>query len=149
MSGIRAIYLGVQVKTKLLNFIKMCRKSNSNVLTVILRHMYFRLNKKNIFTTSRVMIKGLHNISIAKRLSIGMGEIGFSHKFDYTYLNIQGNLFLTGGCRIGRGCRIDIGKNAIAELGNCSINVQTKLIITNGLKIGDNSRISWGGSNYG
>lgn len=73
-----------------------------------------------------------------------MGKIGFSHKNDITLLNIQGKLKIKGNYSIGRGCRIDIAKNAEITIGSGGyINVNSKFIIMNGLSIGDNTIISW------
>ena len=92
----------------------------------------------------RATIKGIRNLDTINRIEIGIGYIGFIHKADYTYLNIQGKLQIKGIYSIGRGCRFDIGKNAIVTIGNGGyINAYTKLIIMHQLSIGDNCSISW------
>jgi acetyltransferase-like isoleucine patch superfamily enzyme len=66
------------------------------------------------------------------------------HKSDKTYLNIQGKLIINGISSIGRGCRLDIAKNATVTKGDGGyMNANTLLIISHRLNIGDNCAISW------
>lgn len=126
-------------------FLIRCKKSNSNAIFVALRYLYYKIRRKNILATNRVLIKGLENIEIRKLLHIGMESIGFIYKYERTYFNVRGKLIFKGSCSIGRGCRLDIGENAVAKFGNSSsINVQTTFIIMHGIDIGDNTTISWG-----
>lgn len=87
-----------------------------------------------------VKIKGIQNIDTKDNVQIGMEYVGFSHKNDKTYLNIRGKLRYS----IGRGCRFDIGDNAIVTIGEGGyINCNTNLIIMHLLSIGNNCAISW------
>lgn len=92
----------------------------------------------------KVKIKGIHNIIIKSKLQIGLGDIGFSHKSDLTFFNIEGKIIFNGDYFIGRGCRINIGKNGVVEIGwGGYINCNTSIIIMNFLKIGNNCIIAW------
>lgn len=120
------------------------RKSDSGVLSLFIKYLYYKLRGKDIWACRRTMIRGLKNIETNNRLYIGTDYVGFIHKKDWTYLNIQGKFKLNGRFGIGRGCRLDIGKNAIMEVGdNSYVNPLTKFVIMNKLHIGTNSGISW------
>lgn len=107
--------------------------------------IYFRfLFKKTIFLHHYARIKGVENINSFHRLFIGTTYVGFMHGKDTTYLNLKGKLNIEGEYYIGRGCRIDISKNAIISIGRGGyINSNCKLIISNKLIIGNNCIISW------
>ncbi|WDF47289.1 acyltransferase [Chryseobacterium sp. KACC 21268] len=89
-------------------------------------------------------IKGIENIKTKGQLKLGVNYIGFCSPKDHTYLNIKGKLIFNSKYLIGRGCRFDIGENAVVSIGNGGyINAFTKLIIMHKLTIGDNCSISW------
>lgn len=122
----------------------MCKSTGSNFLIVLFKCLIYRINGKNIITDQRTRIKGLSNISTNGQLKVGLDYVGFTNNRDVTYLNIGGKLEVLGPFSIGRGCRFDIGNNAIVKLGRGSyINPFTKVIIMNGLEIGDSCAISW------
>lgn len=124
---------------------KECRKSDTNFFSVVIREIYYRitLNKK-IWLHQNVTIKGIDRIETPGRLTVGIHHVGFIHKTDKTYLNINGKLKLQGDYSIGRGCRFDVGDSAVVSIGKGGyINANTKLIIMNELVIGDNCVISW------
>jgi acetyltransferase-like isoleucine patch superfamily enzyme len=99
---------------------------------------------KQILPHRATIIKGMKNIDTNGWLKIGMGYVGFTHKRDTTFLNVQGKFIIQGSVSIEKGCRLDIGKNATLEIGGGSfINPFTKIIIQHGLKIGKNCSISW------
>lgn len=99
---------------------------------------------KNIISHQNVYIKGLKNISIKGLLRIGVDYVGFIHNKDITYLNVKGKLEFLGNFSISRGCRFDIGSDAIVKLGaGTYINPFTTLIIMHSLEIGENCAISW------
>lgn len=77
-------------------------------------------------------------------MNIGVNYVGFISPKDRTYLNINGELIIDGNYTIGRGCRFDIGENAVVEIGTGGyINANIKIIIMNGLSRGVNCSISW------
>lgn len=129
----------------LLALYKKCKTSNSNFPLVLMRYLINRvIYKKNILSHHKVTIKGIRNIQCDKKISIGIGYVGFMHKTDKTYLNISGNLNFKGNYSIGRGCRFDISRDANVTIGNGGyINCNSTVIITNKLTIGDNCAISW------
>lgn len=129
----------------LLRLYKNCRRSDTIFFVVLIKSIFYKIfYKKLLFAHQRVKIKGINNIETKEMLEIGIKYIGFMHKSDKTYLNIQGNFKLQGCCSIGRGCRIDIGRNATVTIGADSyINCNTKLIIMHNLIIGSNCAISW------
>jgi acetyltransferase-like isoleucine patch superfamily enzyme len=61
-----------------------------------------------------------------------------------TVINVNGTLNINGDYSIGKGCRIDIGKYGIIEIGNGGyLNANSNFIIMHKLTIGDNCAISW------
>jgi acetyltransferase-like isoleucine patch superfamily enzyme len=124
--------------------IRMCRESDSSLPKVVLSHLYYKLRGKSIVANNRVTIKGLKNIRTGGLVHIGMAHIGFMHKYDRTYLNIAGDLEFRSKCSIGKGCRFDIGKGAVARFGEGITGPNINFIIMHGLQVGDGFLISWG-----
>jgi len=131
--------------SQILKFIRKCRESDSAILPVLFRAVYYRLRGKNLIVNNRVIIKGLENISTSGGLvSIGMQYLGFTHKYDRTYLNIRGKLEFTSKCSIAKNCRVDIAKGAVASFGEGVTGADVSFIIVNGLEVGDGFLIAWG-----
>ncbi|HWK03614.1 MAG TPA: acyltransferase [Puia sp.] len=130
---------------KIRNIYHKYRKSGSVFIIVMARFIIYKLiYKKEILAHQRVSIRGVKNIDTKSKLEIGVNYVGFMHKSDKTYLNIDGKLALKGNCSIGRGCRFDIGRDAVVTIGgNAFINVNTNFIISHNLTIGDDCVISW------
>jgi acetyltransferase-like isoleucine patch superfamily enzyme len=124
--------------------IQKCRESDSSLLRVLISHARYRISGKNIFANDRVIIKGLKNISTGGLVHIGMQYLGFTHKYDRTYLNIRGRLEFTSKCSIGKGCRFDIGEGAVARFGKGIMSAHINYIIMHRLEVGDDFLISWG-----
>ena len=77
-------------------------------------------------------------------MSVGIDYFGFLHKRDNTVLNINGKLIFKGSHAVGRGCRFDIGKNAVVTIGQGGyLSPNSKFIIMHELVIGDNCAVSW------
>lgn len=112
---------------------------------VLLDFIYYKLfYKKKLLLHQNATIKGVKNIDSNHILEIGTRYVGFMHKDDHTYLNLEGKLIVDGKYSIGRGCRINIGKNGTVKIGKGGfINCNTNIIIMNSLTIGDNCVISW------
>jgi len=123
---------------------KNCKQSSSNFLVVFSKYLYYKANGKNIAAAPNTFIKGLGNISTDGLLKIGIDYVGFTHRKDVTYLNINGRLDIKGNSSIGRGCRLDIGNKAVVQLGNGTfVNPYSKFIIQHKLEIGEDCAISW------
>ena len=124
---------------------KYTRNIEGYRLITIIRYLFTTcFYKKDIISHHRTIIRGIRNINTNGILRIGLNKIGFCSPKDYTLLNIQGKINFEGNYNIERGCRFDIGKNAIVNIGsNGYINAFTKLIIMHGLDIGNNCAISW------
>jgi acetyltransferase-like isoleucine patch superfamily enzyme len=134
-----------QTMRQIKNLYKICKKSDTNFIVALLRlgFNYIIYNKK-LLLHQEVKIKGIKNINANRLIQIGTDYVGFIHKTDKTFLNIHGKLVIKGTCSIGRGCRFDIGKNAIVSIGEGGyINCNTTVIIMHELTIGDNCVISW------
>ncbi len=130
---------------KLFELFKKLKASESNLIIVLLRFITIRLYRKQTFLLHQnVCISGLKNIHAKGIIKIGIDYVGFIHKSDKTYLNVKGKLIIKNNYSIGRGCRFDIGENAIVSIGTGGyINSNTNLIIMHSLQIGDNCAISW------
>jgi len=124
--------------------IKKCKESDSSLILVIIRWIYYKIMGKNILANDKAIIKGLRNIQTHGLLEIGMGYVGFVHKNDTTYLNVHGDLIFQDKYIIGKGCRFDIGNGAVAKFGKGYVNAMTNFIIMHGITIGDGCAISWG-----
>lgn len=121
-----------------------CKNLGISFLRVYFRYLVYVRRNKYILSHPKAIIKGLSNIETKGLLMIGMNFNGFSHNKDITYINCLGKMYAEGNFSIGRGCRIDIGSNAVVKFGeNSDINSLTNLIIYNGLSIGNNCTISW------
>lgn len=131
--------------SKTVSLYKKCKKAESNFIISFLLYFVYKIRySKNFILHHKVKVKGITNIQTKERLEIGMSYIGFMHKSDVTYLNIQGKLIVNGPYSIGRGCRFDIAENAVIRVGKGGyINANSTFIIMHGLTIGDNCVISW------
>lgn len=121
-----------------------CRKVHDSPLLVLIRYFFFRLRSKNILSSNKTTIYGLKNISTSGLLRIGLGYVGFMSSHDRTFLNIQGKAHFKDNYLIGKGCRFDIGENAIAEFGRGYVNPNSVFVIMHGIHVGDGCAISWG-----
>lgn len=124
--------------------LRKCRESETSLLFVLLRHARFRLSGRNIVAGNRVVIKGIRNIITGGPLQIGMGFVGFMHRYDRTYLNVRGRLEFLGKYSIGKGCRFDIGSRAAATFDAGQITAASTFIIMHGLLVGKECTIAWG-----
>jgi NDP-sugar pyrophosphorylase family protein len=122
-----------------------CKKSDSFFLYVVFRYLFHKFfHKKLLLLHQNVSIKGIDNIDTKGNVRIGIDYVGFMHKRDRTYFNVKGKLKIEGSYSIGRGCRFDIGENAVVSIGNGGyMNCNSTIVITHGLTIGNNCSISW------
>jgi acetyltransferase-like isoleucine patch superfamily enzyme len=121
-----------------------CRKIRATFSFVMLRTLYYRLNGKRIISSNRVSIYGLKNIQTKGLLKIGIDYVGFMDRYDRTLIRNTGSMHIIGNVSIGKGCRLDIGENAILRIHSAYINANSTLVIMHGLTIGAGSVISWG-----
>ena len=135
---------GTGIMKKLKTLIHKCRESNSFLPYVLAKYFLYHLKGRKILANDKVIISGIGNIRTEGLLQIGMEYVGFMHKYDRTYLNVNGQLNFCGRYSIGKGCRFDIGRNAIAEFGQGYVGANTHFIIMHGLKVGNGCAISWG-----
>ena len=122
-----------------------CKKVNTSYFLVLFKLFYFKLRyKQNFFLSKRVYINGAANITVNGNLKIGLFYVGFMHKNDLAYLNISGKLNFKGNYSIAKGCRVDIGKHAVVNIGNNGyMSANVLMVVMNGLTIGDNCSIGW------
>jgi len=125
---------------------KECELSESNLIVTLWKRYIFKKKwGKNILAHDKVQIKNIKNINTNGLLKIGIDYFGFSTKYDWTFLNIRGELTFLGNYSIGKGCRFDIGPDAIVEFGNGGyMSPNTHVIIMNRLVVGNDCAISWG-----
>ncbi|TZF86196.1 acyltransferase (plasmid) [Pedobacter sp. BS3] len=127
-----------------LSFFLKCKKASSNFIKTFIYRTYYRLKKKNIIPHSGTFIKGIDNINLNGRLEIGFLENGFGLSSDKSFFNIRGKLIIAGNYSVGKGCRLDIGPNAVVTIGKGGyINNNCLFVIMNKLIIGENTIISW------
>lgn len=123
---------------------KKCQQSDSVFISVFMGHIRYKLSGRNIIANNKVIIKGLNNIHTAGMLEIGMSYVGFLHKYDTTFLNIQGDCKFQDNFSIGKGCRFDIGNGATVVFGSGYITAMSTFIIMHRMTIGNGCAISWG-----
>lgn len=128
---------------KAVNLYRELRKSDVSIPLYILKRIRYRLASKQIRAHQCTIIKGLKKIETNGILRVGMEYVGFISKKDYSYLNINGKLVINGVVFLGRGCRLDIGQNAVVTLNGCAVTANTKFIIAHGLSVGEGTVISW------
>jgi acetyltransferase-like isoleucine patch superfamily enzyme len=122
----------------------LCQKSDSTFLVVLIRYLQYRMAGKTIFAHQNAIIKHADRISTNGPLKVGLDYVGFVHRNDVTYLNIDGALDCRGAVSIGRGCRVTVGGHGRIELGQRTfINALTTFVIMHTLRIGDDCNISW------
>ncbi len=141
VDSIRSIRLGHM--QELIRVYQECKKSEANFIIVLISYFYYKIRGKSILSHQNVSIKGLKNLETKGVLRIGGNPVGFIHKSDKTHLNISGKLVFNDNFAVGRGCRFDIGENAIASFGKGCITANSCFVIMHGLEIGDRCAISW------
>lgn len=94
--------------------------------------------------SNKVTIYGLENIRTFGLLRVGLPNVGFTNKYDQTFLNIAGQVDFQKNFSIGRGCSFDIGPRAVATFGSGYVAAKTIFVIMHGLTVGDGCAISWG-----
>jgi acetyltransferase-like isoleucine patch superfamily enzyme len=123
---------------------KLCKKSDTSLIYLLLRFIYYKTKGKLLFLHQKTIVKGVCNIQTKSLLSVGISYYGFLHKNDTSLLNIEGKFHVNGNVALGRGCRLDVGENAIVEIGQDTfIGPCSKIIIQHGLHIGEACSISW------
>jgi hypothetical protein len=121
-----------------------CRKSQSALLPVLLRYVFFRLRGQHILAHERAFFRGTGKIETAGTLRVGIDYVGFSHPRDVTLFNVEGVLRFSGDFWIGRGCRFDIGPKATVLFGRGYANPNSLFVIMESLAVGHGCAISWG-----
>ena len=131
----------------LVNFLRsICKQSQTNSLLPIIKYYQYRLRWKiNLLAHPKAHNQGLENISTTGLLNVGCGEYyGFTTPSDGTSLNVAGKLIIEGDSVIGRGCRVDVGRNGRMIVGPDSyVSLFTLFIVMNSLTLGSGSTISW------
>jgi len=121
-----------------------CKESDSNFASVMFRFARLKAQGKNIFAHERTVIRGANNITTRGNVRIGIDNFGFTHPHDVSLLNVRGRLNFNGaGYCVGRGCRFDIGENAVMNVGAGHVSPGTIFVIEHGLDIGEHTVISW------
>ena len=123
---------------------RRCRTVETSFAGVLARYAYYRARGRTVVAARRVTIRGLANIETRDLLTIGMAEYGFSTRYDRTLVRVRGAMVVLGRFSVGRGCRIDVGRDAEVVLGRGYIAPNTTMVIMHGLTIGDDCAISWG-----
>ena len=123
---------------------QICKTSRSNFVLVSVKYFYHLAKGKNIISHQKKTILGFNIIALKGMLKVGVDSTGFTHHKDAALLNVRGKLDIGGNFSIGRGCRLDIGPEAVVTLGgNTYINPFANIIIMHKLNIGENCAISW------
>ena len=120
-----------------------CRNVRTSFPMAVLRYAYFRARGRSILTSNRVKIQGLSNITTGEYLTIGLSQYGFMSPKDRTFLNVEGQLVFKGRFSMAKGCRVDVGKDALVEFGIGYMSPNSTIIIVHGMSVGDGCAISW------
>lgn len=119
------------------------RRAEVCIALMLLRYLYYRLHGKRILAHQKVRIRGLRNIHTRQLLEIGTRFAGFTDRHDRTLLHVEGKLIFEGKSYVGRGCRVEIGRDAIAQFGSAYLGPHSRLVIMNGLQAGARFNMSW------
>lgn len=119
--------------------------NDTTFFSVFLKAIYYYFSySKLIIAHQNSRIIGAKNLKINGLLRVGVDFVGFMDTSDKTVLRVKGQLIFKENYSIGKGCRFDIGKDAIVSIGSGGfITANTKVIIMHRLTIGDNCAISW------
>lgn len=131
---------------KISRIYKRYRKSETSILFLLVTYAFNKvIFNQRFLIHQKAIVKGKNRINSPGFIEIGVAPNGFITRYDRTLLNVRGELNISGNYSIGRGCRIDVGPNAVINVGSGGfINANSKLIIQHSLNIGDNCAISWG-----
>jgi acetyltransferase-like isoleucine patch superfamily enzyme len=127
----------------MLKILKKIILAEGNTVSSLVKSVCYFLRGKTIIAHGKAKVKGISNITTNGTLYLGIDYAGFMNSSDRTFLNVRGKLIVNSGFSIYKGCRLDIGPEAMCELGSGYINANTKFIIMHGLKIGDGCAIAW------
>ncbi|MGQ8841158.1 acyltransferase [Serratia plymuthica] len=90
-------------------------------------------------------IKGRDNFILDDGLLfLGLRNVGHVSNKTPSYFNVRGKLTCRGSLSFGRGCRVDINKDATFICQGGYIGPDNTFIIYNGIYIGKGCNISWG-----
>lgn len=132
---------------QIIRFLFQNSKISKNYFIIIfMKSLFYKLKyNKYLFVYPFTEIKGIENMEISKALHIGTVNHELNHHKDLTKISVRGKLQILGEhYHIGRGCRIDIGKNSELKIGKGGfINPFTNIIVRHGVSIGENTYISW------
>lgn len=128
---------------QLKELIKACGFNRSSLAMAIVRYAFSRARGLDLLRGDRVHIHGLKNIHISGQLKIGLSKVGFADADDRCLLNIRGRMNVKGYFSIARGCRLDIGPEAVFDVQSGYLNPFTLVVVTRGISIGDDCAISW------
>lgn len=124
---------------------RLSKQSESIFILFLIKNCYYALKGINIKAHHLTEIKNIPNIITHGDVNIGIDYFGFSSKHDRSFLNIRGKLVFKGNFSIAKGCRFDVGPEAVVEIGdNGYVSPNTLFIISHGLTIGNGCMISWG-----
>lgn len=129
---------------KLISLRKQCHQVETSLIYAMFNCIKYKIFGKNIVRSSNVKIYGLGNIATNGLLSIGLKYVGFTHRSDVTLIRANGKIIFDDNFSIGKGCRLDVGKNAIARFSSGYINANSLFVIMHGIEVGYDCAISWG-----
>ena len=127
-----------------MRFLQQCRIAGAHPFFAALIYLYHRLSGRAVFAHHRAIFAGSGEIRTGGLLRVGMDEVGFVHRYDRTYMNINGRLEFSGPYSIGKGCRFDIATGATVRFGTGCVRPFTTFVIMHGLTVGNECSISWG-----
>ena len=124
---------------------RQCRAVGCAFAPAAVRRLGYRLRGKNLATADGVTIHGLGNLVTEPggRLDVGLEPVGFMDRGDRTLLRLRGRLEVAGPFTIARGCRLDVGPDAVVRLAGGYFNARTTLVIAHGLTVGAGCAVSW------
>lgn len=104
------------------------------------------IRRKPIIIAPRHRVLGLKNIRIdSGRLGLGIRPFGFTDSRVAGLLRVRGQLRFQGFASIGKGCRWDVGPDAVVTVGEGTyFSPDTLLVSSRAITIGARCAISWG-----
>lgn len=103
------------------------------------------MSRKPIIVAPRHRVLGLGNIQIDRgRLGVGLTPFGFTDGRVSGLVRVRGRLYFRGSASIGKGCRWDVGPDAVVTIGEGThFSPDTLLLSSQGIMVGARCAISW------
>ncbi len=125
-------------------FAAACREADTSVTRSLAGVARYRLRGHWIWAHPGTRIRGLANLQSRGLIKIGIDFADIAHPEDKTWIRIDGRMSVGARCKIGRGSRIHVGRQATVTWGDgVWTNTGVLVHVSRGLFIGDDCLLGW------